>query len=91
MAEEFPEDESERREREQDPRERDEFSEHVRRRDKDKTKKGIEDHSPKAPGAIAEAGLRRQLAVTRLRAPLLCPPRASAPVKSISQSASSIK
>ena len=64
LAEEFPEDESERREREreQDLRERDEFSERVRRRDKDKTKKVIEDHSSKASGATAEAAMRRQLA-----------------------------
>ncbi|KAF8272013.1 hypothetical protein EI94DRAFT_453883 [Lactarius quietus] len=41
MNEEFPEDETERvaREREQDLRERDEFAERVRKRDKDKTKK----------------------------------------------------
>jgi pre-mRNA-splicing factor ATP-dependent RNA helicase DHX16 len=62
--EEFPEDESERREREreQDLRERDEFSERVKRRDKDKTKKVIEDHSSRTSGAAAEAAVRRQLA-----------------------------
>jgi pre-mRNA-splicing factor ATP-dependent RNA helicase DHX16 len=58
-AEESPEDE---RERELDLRERDEFSERVRRRDKDKTKKVIKDHSSKASGATAVAALRRQLA-----------------------------
>ena len=78
IAEDFPEDESERRERErkQDSRERDEFSERFRRRDKDKTEKAIEDHSPKASGATAEAALRRQLAddtVARtLAMPSLC-------------------
>ena len=56
MAEEFPEDESERREWEQDPRERDGFSEHVRRRDKDKTKKVIKDHSSKALGPRCHSG-----------------------------------
>jgi pre-mRNA-splicing factor ATP-dependent RNA helicase DHX16 len=64
MDEEFPEDEGARRERErdQDLRERDEFSERVRRRDKDKTKKVVEDRSSKASGAAAEAAQRRQLA-----------------------------
>ncbi|KAN0123488.1 P-loop containing nucleoside triphosphate hydrolase protein [Russula decolorans] len=62
--EEFPEDEPERRERERekDLRERDEFSERVKQRDKDKTKKVIEDHSSRTSGAAAEAALRRQLA-----------------------------
>jgi pre-mRNA-splicing factor ATP-dependent RNA helicase DHX16 len=64
IEEEFPEDEAARREREreQDLRERDEFSERVRRRDKDKTKKVVEDRSSKASGAAAEAAQRRQLA-----------------------------
>ena len=64
MDEEFPEDETERREREreQDLRERDEFSERVKRRDKDKTKKIVEDRSSKTSGAAAEAAQRRQLA-----------------------------
>jgi pre-mRNA-splicing factor ATP-dependent RNA helicase DHX16 len=64
MDEEFPEDEVARREREreQDLRERDEFTERVRRRDKDKTKKVVEDRSSKASGAAAEAAQRRQLA-----------------------------
>lgn len=62
MAEEFLEDEIERREREreQDLRERDEFSECVRRRDKDKTKKRHRRLS--VPGTTAEAALRPQLA-----------------------------
>ncbi|KAI0279232.1 P-loop containing nucleoside triphosphate hydrolase protein [Russula aff. rugulosa BPL654] len=64
VEEEFPEDEPERRERERekDLRERDEFSERVKQRDKDKTKKVIEDRSSKTSGATAEAALRRQLA-----------------------------
>jgi len=64
IDEELLEDEGERRERqrEQDLRERDEFSERVRRRDKDKTKKVVEDRSSKASGAAAEAAQRRQLA-----------------------------
>lgn len=64
MDEGFPEDEVARREREreQDLRERDEFTERVRRRDKDKTKKVVEDRSSKASGAAAEAAQRRQLA-----------------------------
>ncbi|KAH9179323.1 P-loop containing nucleoside triphosphate hydrolase protein [Lactarius sanguifluus] len=64
MDEEFPEDETERqaREREQDLRERDEFAERVRKRDKDKTKKVVEDRSSKHSGAAAEAAQRRQLA-----------------------------
>ena len=64
IDEELLEDEGERRsrQREQDLRERDEFSERVRRRDKDKTKKVVEDRSSKASGAAAEAAQRRQLA-----------------------------
>jgi pre-mRNA-splicing factor ATP-dependent RNA helicase DHX16 len=64
MNEEFPEDATERhvREREQDLRERDEFAERVRKRDKDKTKKVVEDRSSKHSGAAAEAAQRRELA-----------------------------
>ena len=64
MDEEFPEDETERltRERDQDLRERDEFAERVKKRDKDKTKKIVEDRSSKQSGAAAEAAQRRQLA-----------------------------
>ena len=64
MDEEFPEDETQRheRERERDLRERDEFAERVRQRDKVKTKKIVEDHSSKNSGAAAEAAQRRQLA-----------------------------
>ncbi|KAH9047722.1 pre-mRNA splicing factor [Lactarius hengduanensis] len=50
------------RERDQDLRERDEFAERVRKRDKDKTKKVVEDRSSKHSGAAAEAAQRRQLA-----------------------------
>jgi pre-mRNA-splicing factor ATP-dependent RNA helicase DHX16 len=64
MDEEFPEDETVRlaRERDQDLRERDEFAERVKKRDKDKTKKIVEDRSSKQSGAAAEAAQRRQLA-----------------------------
>jgi pre-mRNA-splicing factor ATP-dependent RNA helicase DHX16 len=64
MDEEFPEDETERlaRRRDEDLRERDEFAERVRKRDKDKTKKIVEDRSSKQSGAAAEAAQRRQLA-----------------------------
>jgi pre-mRNA-splicing factor ATP-dependent RNA helicase DHX16 len=64
MDEEFPEDETVRRERERerDLRERDEFAQRMKQRDKDRTKKIIEDHSSKSSGAAAEAAQRRQLA-----------------------------
>jgi pre-mRNA-splicing factor ATP-dependent RNA helicase DHX16 len=64
MDEEFPEDETVRlaRRREEDLRERDEFAERVKKRDKDKTKKIVEDRSSKQSGAAAEAAQRRQLA-----------------------------
>jgi pre-mRNA-splicing factor ATP-dependent RNA helicase DHX16 len=64
MDEEFPEDETVRRERERerDLRERDEFTERIKQRDKDRTKKIVEDHSSKSSGAAAEAAQRRQLA-----------------------------
>ena len=58
-------DEDERRERErlQDLEERDAFAERVRQKDRDKTKKVVEDHSSKrSAGAAAEAAQRRQLA-----------------------------
>jgi pre-mRNA-splicing factor ATP-dependent RNA helicase DHX16 len=59
-----PEDEDVRKERERldDLKERDEFSERMRERDKQKTKKVVEDRSSKATGAAAEAAIRRQLA-----------------------------
>lgn len=59
---ELPEDEAERKERErmQDLKDRDAFAERVRERDKDRTKKVVEDHSTK--GAALEAAHRRQLA-----------------------------
>ncbi|KAF8349257.1 P-loop containing nucleoside triphosphate hydrolase protein [Amanita rubescens] len=61
---EAPEDGDARRERErlQDLKERDEFAERMRERDKQKTKKVVEDRSSKATGAAAEAAIRRQLA-----------------------------
>jgi pre-mRNA-splicing factor ATP-dependent RNA helicase DHX16 len=61
---EAPEDGDARRERErlQDWKERDEFAERMRERDKQKTKKVVEDRSSKATGAAAEAAIRRQLA-----------------------------
>jgi pre-mRNA-splicing factor ATP-dependent RNA helicase DHX16 len=62
---ELPEDEDERREKERlrDLRERDAFAERVRQKDRDKTKKVVEDHSSKrSAGAAAEAAQRRQLA-----------------------------
>ena len=60
----IPEDEDVRRERERldDLRERDAFAERVRERDKEKTKKVLEDRSSKASGAAAEAVERRRLA-----------------------------
>ena len=64
MDVEMPEDEDVRRERErlEDLKERDEFAERVRTRDKEKTKKVVEDRSSKAGGAAAEAAERRRLA-----------------------------
>ncbi|KAF8584703.1 hypothetical protein K439DRAFT_1129960 [Ramaria rubella] len=59
------EDEDERREKERlkDLRERDAFAERIRQKDRDKTKKVVEDHSSKrSAGAAAEAAQRRQLA-----------------------------
>lgn len=50
------------REREEDLRERDAFAERIRERDKERTKKVVEDHSSKVTGAAAEAAQRRQLA-----------------------------
>ncbi|PIL22572.1 hypothetical protein GSI_15261 [Ganoderma sinense ZZ0214-1] len=64
MDVEMPEDEDVRRERErlEDLKERDEFAQRVRTRDKEKTKKVVEDRSSKAGGAAAEAAERRRLA-----------------------------
>ncbi|KAI0632164.1 P-loop containing nucleoside triphosphate hydrolase protein [Trametes polyzona] len=61
---ELPEDEEARKERErlQDLQERDAFAQRVRERDKEKTKKVVEDRSSKATGAAAEAAERRRLA-----------------------------
>jgi len=50
------------REREEDLRERDAFAERMRERNKERTKKVVEDHSSKVTGAAAEAAQRRQLA-----------------------------
>ncbi|KAI0670780.1 pre-mRNA splicing factor [Trametes maxima] len=64
MNVELPEDEETRRERErlEDLKERDAFAERVKERDKEKTKKIVEDRSSKASGAAAEAAERRRLA-----------------------------
>ena len=61
---EFPEDEDARRERErlEDLKDRDAFADRVRDRDREKTKKVVEDRSSKNAGAAAEAAQRRQLA-----------------------------
>ncbi|KAK7441719.1 hypothetical protein VKT23_016382 [Stygiomarasmius scandens] len=58
------EDEEEKRERERldDLKERDAFAERIRDRDREKTKKVVEDRSSKNTGAAAEAAQRRQLA-----------------------------
>lgn len=58
------EDEDSRRERErlEDLKDRDAFAERVRDRDREKTKKIVEDRSSKNTGAAAEAAQRRQLA-----------------------------
>ncbi|KAL1664258.1 pre-mRNA splicing factor [Schizophyllum commune] len=58
------EDEDARRERErlEDLRERDAFAERVKERDREKTKKIVEDRSSKNSGAAAEAAERRRLA-----------------------------
>lgn len=60
----IPEDEDERKERErvQDMKERDAFAERVREKDREKTKKVVEDRSTRNAGAAAEAAQRRQLA-----------------------------
>ncbi|KAL9711118.1 hypothetical protein Ac2012v2_005657 [Leucoagaricus gongylophorus] len=50
------------REREEDLRERDAFAERMRERDKERTKKVVEDRSSKVTGAAAEAAQRRRLA-----------------------------
>lgn len=56
--------ENERRERErlEDLKDRDAFAERVKDRDRERTKKVVEDRSSKATGAAAEAAQRRQLA-----------------------------
>lgn len=61
---EIPEDEDARRERErlEDLKDRDAFAERVKGRDREKTKKIVEDRSSKNAGAAAEAAQRRQLA-----------------------------
>ena len=61
---EIPEDEDARRERERldDLRDRDAFAERVKDRDREKTKRLVEDRSSKNSGAAAEAAQRRQLA-----------------------------
>ncbi|KAF8630925.1 hypothetical protein AX17_005282 [Amanita inopinata Kibby_2008] len=61
---ETPEDEEVRKEKERlrDLKERDEFAGRVRERDKERTKKIVEDRSSRATGAAAEAAVRRQLA-----------------------------
>ncbi|KAG1749209.1 hypothetical protein EDB19DRAFT_178298 [Suillus lakei] len=60
----IPEDEDERKERErvQDMKERDAFADRVREKDREKTKKVVEDRSSRNAGAAAEAAQRRQLA-----------------------------
>ena len=61
---ETPEDEEARKERQRldDLKERDEFAERVKQRDKERTKRVVEDRSSKAVGAAAEAAERRRLA-----------------------------
>jgi pre-mRNA-splicing factor ATP-dependent RNA helicase DHX16 len=60
----IPEDEETRKERErlQDLEERDAFADRVRDRDREKTKKIVEDRSLKNAGAVADAAKRRLLA-----------------------------
>lgn len=61
---ESPEDEVARKERErlEDLRDRDAFADRVKTRDKERSKKVVEDRSSKTTGAAAEAAQRRQLA-----------------------------
>ncbi|KAI0926930.1 Cyclin-dependent kinase catalytic subunit, variant 4 [Taiwanofungus camphoratus] len=61
---ELPEDEEARKERQrlEDLRERDAFTERVKERDRERTKRVVEDRSSKAVGAAAEAAERRRLA-----------------------------
>ena len=61
---EFPEEENVRKERErlEDLKDRDAFAERVKERDRERTKKIVEDRSSKNAGAAAEAAQRRQLA-----------------------------
>ncbi|XP_006462648.1 hypothetical protein AGABI2DRAFT_152085 [Agaricus bisporus var. bisporus H97] len=56
------EDEKKEKERLNDLKDRDAFAERMRERDKERTKKIVEDRSSKAGGAAAEAAQRRQLA-----------------------------
>ena len=64
MGMEVQEDEDVRRERErlEDLNDRDAFAERMKDRDRERTKKLVEDRSSKASGATAEAAQRRQLA-----------------------------
>lgn len=64
MGMEIHEDEDVRRERErlEDLNDRDAFAERMKDRDRERTKKLVEDRSSKASGAAAEAAQRRQLA-----------------------------
>ena len=64
MGMEMHEDEDVRRERErlEDLNDRDAFAERMKDRDRERTKKLVEDRSSKASGAAAEAAQRRQLA-----------------------------
>jgi pre-mRNA-splicing factor ATP-dependent RNA helicase DHX16 len=64
LHEEMHEDEDVRRERErlEDLNDRDAFAERMKDRDRERTKKLVEDRSSKASGAAAEAAQRRQLA-----------------------------
>ncbi|CCM01881.1 uncharacterized protein FIBRA_03952 [Fibroporia radiculosa] len=64
-----------RRERQRldDLKERDEFAERVKQRDREKTKRVIEDRSSKATGAAAEAAERRRLADDGLARELAMP------------------
>lgn len=64
MQIELPEDDDTRKERQrqEDMKERDAFAERVKERDREKTKRIVEDRSSKAVGEAAEAARRRELA-----------------------------
>ncbi|KZT11997.1 pre-mRNA splicing factor [Laetiporus sulphureus 93-53] len=64
MNVELPEDEEARRERQrrEDLKERDELAERIKQRNRERTKRVVEDKSSKAVGAAAEAAERRRLA-----------------------------